>query len=134
MALVLHLSPRALGEVILPSEIAHPASPPSWAVPAACFRIVCPPLSIPLPVHLGLASPLHRPCLRELLLGDDTTSYANLALPCPVLPWACWCSVFFTCTGSFYVQIFYCCFPIIFVFKNMKSSLWPYHPNVPILV
>ena len=93
----------------------------------------CPPLSIPLPVHLGLASSLHRPCLRELLLGDDTTSYANLALPCPVLPWACWCSVFFT-WGSFYVQIFYCCFPIIFVFKNMKSSLWPYHPNVPVLV
>ena len=32
----------------------------------------------------GLLS-LHRPYLRELLFGDDTTSYVNLALPSPVL-------------------------------------------------
>ena len=32
----------------------------------------------------GLLS-LHRPYVRELLFGDDTTSYVNLALPSPIL-------------------------------------------------
>ena len=134
MALVLHFSPLSPGEVILLSEIAHPASPPSWAVPAASFRIVCPPLSIPLPILLGLASSLCTDLTSEnsslVMIPPPTSTLLSQALS---YWWPCWRSVFFTWC-LFYVQIFYCCFTIIFVFKNMKSSLWPYHPNVPDLV
>ena len=103
-------------------------------VPAASFPIVYPPLSISLPIHLGLASSLCTDLTSEnssLVMIPPPMS--TLLSQAPSYWWPCWRSVFFTWC-LFYVQIFYCCFTITFVFKCMKSSLWPYHPNVPDLV
>lgn len=87
-------SPVPPGEVVLLPETACPASPPPfWAVPAASFlMLLCPPLSIPLPIHLGLTSSLctnltseNSSIHRLAAFGRMHTPYISFALPSPVL-------------------------------------------------
>ena len=87
-------SPVPPGEVVLLPETARPASPPpSRAVPAASFlMLLCPPLSIPLPTHLGLASSLctnltseNSSVHRLASLSGKHTAYISFALPSPLL-------------------------------------------------
>lgn len=84
-------SPVPPGEVILLPESASP--PPFWAVPAASFlMLLCPPLSIPLPIHPGLASSLRTNLTSEnssihrlAAFGRMHTLCISFALPSPVL-------------------------------------------------